>query len=504
VATSVKTVTHRRPRHPIVAGCVVLACGVLSAACGARLTSSTLDAARGRGTPSAAGSSAPGAQTADATTVPAAAVTPGDTTVSAAPTAVGSSSPIAGQATARAPSSIPAVGSTISPFSGPPAGGNGGATDVGVSATEIDLGNVVTQGGPVPGLFSGAYYGAAAYAAYVNSQGGIYGRRLVVKTHDDQLQAAQNKADIDAFIPQVLGFVGSFSLEDAAGAPDMAAAGTPDVGVGLTPDRQQLAVNFAVNPIGHGFAIGPLLYFKQRFGPAVTDHVAFFIEDNPAAIANANLEQAALVHAGYKIVYSRKIEATETNFQGDVTTMQGDGVKGLIFQGEVSTMARMASAMHDGHFTIPFADWGAPAYDPGFISLANGGAEGAVLYQQLAMYAGEDSATLPEVSLFDQWLKRVAPSQTPDLFAAYAWASGALLTQALIKAGPHLTRQSLLAALKTFDNFDDNGMFAPVGPASKRSPTCFIVIDVKGGKFVRDAADPPTGYRCSDGGYYNE
>ena len=488
----------------------LIALGLVASACGARLSSPALTAARqrlsgpavqapasnttGLGVGPAAPSVSPQASAAPADGPQPRGLSSGSSRTPIGPTVPGPS----GHTT------LTPTAASVNPFAGPPPGGNGGATDVGVSATEIDLGNVVTQGGPVPGLFSGAYYGAAAYAAYVNSMGGVYGRRLVVKTHDDQLQAAQNKADIEALIPSVLGFVGSFSLEDGAGAPDMQSSGTPDVGVGLSTARQQLAVNFAANPISNGFAIGPLLYFKQRYGPAVTDHIAFYIEDNPTAIANANLEQVALAHAGYKIVYSRKIEATESNFQGDVKSMQDKGVKGLILQGEVSTMARMASAMHDANFTVPFADWGAPAYDPGFISLSNGGAEGAVLYQQLAMYAGEDGAKIPEVGLFDTWLKRVAPSQTADLFAAYAWASGALLTQALIKAGPQLTRKSLLAALGTIDNFDDNGMFAPVGPASKRSPTCFIVIDVKGGKFVRDPADPPTGYRCSDGGYYKE
>ncbi|MBV8305083.1 MAG: ABC transporter substrate-binding protein, partial [Acidimicrobiia bacterium] len=68
-----------------------------------------------------------------------------------------------------------------------PAGGNGGSTDVGVTATTITAGNVSDLGGPVPGLFQGGPYGTQAYFDYVNSQGGIYGRKLVLKSVDDQL-----------------------------------------------------------------------------------------------------------------------------------------------------------------------------------------------------------------------------------------------------------------------------------------------------------------------------
>jgi hypothetical protein len=57
-----------------------------------------------------------------------------------------------------------------------------------------------------------------------------------------------------------------------------------------------------------------------------------------------------------------------------------------------------------------------------------------------------------------------------------------------------------MAELKKIDNFDGNGMLAPSGPASKRPPTCFMIINVQGGKFMR--ADPPSGFICDRGGYY--
>jgi branched-chain amino acid transport system substrate-binding protein len=390
----------------------------------------------------------------------------------------------------------------LNPFNGAPSGGNGGSTDVGVTATQIELGNVATQGGPVPGLFAGAYYGALAYASYINSLGGIYGRMLKVDTEDDQLEASQNKADTDELLGHVLAFLGSFSLEDGAGSPDIQAAGAPNVSYAIDAQTQAQSTNFSPQPLGSGFASGPYTYFGQKFGPAVTTKSAFFIEDNPTAIAAADQEQSMLTNTGYKIVYSRKIEATETNFQGDVTTMKADGVKAIFLQGEVSTIARMASAMSDAGFTVPFANWGAPAYDPGFISLAGAGANGAILTQELAMYEGEDASTVPEVGLFNTWMKRVAPGQTIDLYSAYSWAAGNLLTQALIKAGPKVTRKSLLAALSTITSFDDNGMLAPADPAAKTPPTCWIAIDVVNGKFVRDPVDPASGFVCKPGGYF--
>jgi branched-chain amino acid transport system substrate-binding protein len=182
--------------------------------------------------------------------------------------------------------------------------------------------------------------------------------------------------------------------------------------------------------------------------------------------------------------------------------MQSDHVESIFFQGEVSTLARMAAAMHDAGFSVPFANWGAPAYDPGFVTLSQGGANGAIITQDLALYAGQDASAVPEVGLFNTWLQRVAPGQAPDLYAAYSWAAGNLLTQALIKAGPDVTRQSLLAALSSIKSFDDNGMVAPTDPAAKTPPSCWLAIDVKGSTFVRDPVDPASGFVCNPSGYY--
>ena len=108
---------------------------------------------------------------------------------------------------------------------------------------------------------------------------------------------------------------------------------------------------------------------------------------------------------------------------------------------------------------------------------------------------------MPEVQLYLKWLKQVSPGQHPDIFGAYGWQSARLFAQALTAAGARATRAGVMAELKKIDNFDGNGMLAPAGPASKRSPTCFLVIKVENGKFVR--ADPPTGFICNQGDYFH-
>src|SRR5207248_11803468 len=56
-----------------------------------------------------------------------------------------------------------------------PAGGNGGATDIGVTADTYTLGNVATLSGPVPGIFQGAVIGTQAGVPTPTAWAGLSG-----------------------------------------------------------------------------------------------------------------------------------------------------------------------------------------------------------------------------------------------------------------------------------------------------------------------------------------
>jgi ABC-type branched-subunit amino acid transport system substrate-binding protein len=273
----------------------------------------------------------------------------------------------------------------------------------------------------------------------------------------------------------------------------------PDVAYALSKPHFNLPNNFSPQPLPHGWRLGSLNYFKQKFGPSVVEHMAIFVENAQSAIDAADGEKKAAESLGYKFVYGRTIEPTEANFSPDVVSMQQRGVKGIMMAGEVGAFVRMAKAMRQQNFSVPFANWGANAYDPAFVtSDAAPATNGSILDQQLAMYGGEDN--IPEVQLFLKWLHQVDPSRKPDIFAAFGWESARLFVQALTAAGAKPTRASVLAELKKIDNFDGNGMLAPAGPASKRPPSCFMVINVQNGKFTR--ADPPSGFICNQGDYF--
>ena len=382
-------------------------------------------------------------------------------------------------------------------------GGPGGgpartASDVGVTPTTITLGNISTLTGPVPGLFKGAVVGTQAFLAYQNSLGGVAGRTLKLTVADDGLDSGTNRAAALDLVGKVFAFAGSFSTSDDGSADVLAKnPGVPDVGYALSRARNALPNNYSPQPLVQGWRAGPFRYLKEKYPDAVTKVALFYTDVQVSRDAAHNVETVA-AQQGWKIVYRRATQANEANFTADVLQMRNAGVRGLVSLNDPSTQARVATAMAQQNLKLDFSDWGATAYDPKFTTQAGDASNGTMMDIQTAMYGGEDSATVPEVALMRSWAVKVSPGVVADTYLALGWASARLLVQGLLAAGPNLTRPSTIAAMKGIDEFDSNGLVPPVGPASKRPATCFLLIGVDKGAFRR--VEPAgKGFACGYG-----
>jgi ABC-type branched-subunit amino acid transport system substrate-binding protein len=402
-----------------------------------------------------------------------------------------------GRSTAAAGATGPAVGKAA------PAGGNGGATDVGVTATSISIGNVSDLGGPVPGLFQGGPYGTQAYFDYINSQGGIYGRKLKLVTADDGLQCSQNESAYQSLVSQVFAFAGSWSLDDNCGAQILQSHPTiPIVNQALSPQFASLPGEFSEAPFGQGATLGPFEYYKSKYPDAITS-VGTLVGNQPSAVAAWGYSKKAMESLGYKVIYEDDFPPAQSNFTADVVRMHAAGVKMvyLIALNAPDAADFAMEAAQQGFHPEIFAC--AVCYYGGYVQSAGGASavNGQYLNVGAEMFLGEDASSVPEIATYQHWLKEAYPSYVPDQFSAYSWADAALLVKALEAVGPHLTRQAVVAALAGIHNFNDNGLMAPADTGAKKPSSCYLILQIQNGKYVK-VDDPPTGFRC-DAPYYN-
>jgi ABC-type branched-subunit amino acid transport system substrate-binding protein len=462
---------------------------VLSSACGSMLSHRQLLAADRRGGGGTSGG-APGADFGSAGAIEGAGATgaAGGGAGGGAPGGAGGATGSAGAAGAGRAGSAAAV----------PAGGNGGATDVGVTGDSISLGTVATLTGPVPGLFRGATLGVQACVARVNSEGGIFGRKLKSVVGDDQFNQNQNRAQTAQLAPKVLAFTGSFSVYDGGMADTLKSQNIPDIGEALPGPRADLTQHFDPQPNPPGWITGPFAWLKAKYPDAV-GAVGNITGDVPSAITEWKAAKQAMQSQGYKITYEGTYEPGQTDFTADVLRMKSAGVKFLYIVGDQGTYEHFLQNAHQQGWKPEVVNLIFNAYDPTFISIAGADvAEGVIVTGQSALYDGEDAGSVPEIATMLSWFDRIERGYKPDIFALYGWLSCEMFTDAAKAIGSRLTRQALLAQMAKLTRYDGNGIIGVGNPAQKLPTTCYGVYQIKGAKWVR--LDPQQGFRC-DGQY---
>ena len=123
--------------------------------------------------------------------------------------------------------------------SGVGAGSGGGhqagttaATDVGVTATTIRVGNISSLSNPFdPAAFRGPVFGAKAFFQNLNAHGGVNGRKIVFYSCDDRANGAQNQQCVRKLVDdtKVFAFAGN-AIFQYDGSSYVQQKGVPDIG----------------------------------------------------------------------------------------------------------------------------------------------------------------------------------------------------------------------------------------------------------------------------------
>jgi branched-chain amino acid transport system substrate-binding protein len=375
----------------------------------------------------------------------------------------------------------------------------------GITSTSVSVGNVSTL---AFGLFKGAAVGTEAYADYVNSQGGINGRKIEVDSSDDGYAGAPNKQQTQADIEKDFAMVGGFSLQDNFGGTVLAAnPQVPNVTVSLDLATNDLPNSFSPAPAANGWQLGPLVYFQKKF-PADVTHTAALIADQPSATSKWAAEKQAMLSLGYQVVYDPTFDITQTDFNQNVISMRNDGVKILFLeQMPENYAAAVVKALNQQNFH-PVLVVGGSTYSEALVPDAGGASaiDGTYMEQNTSLYLGEDSTSIPAISTFQTWVQKASPGFKADLYTLYGWLSAELFAQALKASGPDPSRGSVLQQLRAITAFSGGNIEGTANPAKKVPTNCYIIARIEGGTFQR-LDDPPAsgsahGYRCDQPYYY--
>lgn len=383
------------------------------------------------------------------------------------------------------------------PVTSVPPGGNGGATDRGVTPTTIRIATASDISGVQAGLFKSTHQAMQALTTMINYQGGLFGRRIQWDPIDTKADTVANQAAVKDACVNDFALVGSMSAFDNGGASTGEQCGIPDVtAIAVNPARQEASNVYAANPLSpHRFAIGTANWIKKTYGNSVIQNAAMLYLNAGVTKVNAQQRMEAYKTVGFKWTYVQEVQVLEANYSPFVQKMKERKIKYVNMVANYQSIQKLLNAMEQNEYYPQVRDWDSVAYSPYFPSIGKP-AEGSLVFLTTAM--SEEASTNPEMQLYEQWLSRVAPGAKPDYFGFYAWSAGRLFVKVHEMVGAKITRKKFFEEIRKIHSWNDNGMHATHDIGNKIMSPCLLYVEIKNGKFVRKA--PASGFMCNQGG----
>ena len=392
------------------------------------------------------------------------------------------------------------------------------ATDIGVTPTDITIEVMADVGSPLaPGLFQGNFDAINAFARYVNEHGGIACRKLIVRTWDSKLDPTESKnGQIDA-CQHAFALVGTNALFNPDATPmngcvdkNGQPTGLPDLpAIAADVNEQCGSTVFYIQglpqkcPITPGpravtVAVGPVRWQVQQEAGL---HGLFLVPgDLPTTIQGEVPTIAAYQQVGLVWDATPKVSGfdSQTAYTPRVQLAKSKGST-LVYNGsnDVAMVRMRKEADAQGLTSVKIWGCSVNCYTKAF--LAEGGADVEGTYISLNFLPFEEASYNTED---DNYVNAVGLSNAVS-WGAEAWqAAVAFQTAAdavVARSGPNgLTRESLLQSLKGLTSFTANGWTGtpPPEPPNTINP-CFMIMQVRGGRFVRLYPAKPGTMDCS-------
>ncbi|HZP30891.1 MAG TPA: ABC transporter substrate-binding protein [Acidimicrobiia bacterium] len=391
------------------------------------------------------------------------------------------------------------------------------ATEIGVTADTIRIAVIADVNTPLaPGLFKAAPDAVEAWGKYINAHGGLAGRKVQVDFIDSKLSPDETRNAIIQACANDFATVGTTALflnnvDDMVNCKDQAGntTGLPDVPQLLTDPTHarvttsfptlvpQLVLSDPTNTTYH-VQIGQLKWYRKN------------VDKDLHGVFGTAADLKSTQTAGLVLIAGAGVAGIKKDLQFDVhgTDPQdkylpwAQAIKehGSTFANVNSNDVAMAymrkEAQVQGVTSVKVWDCGIACYTPRFLQLAGNAAEGQ--YVQTLFVPFEEAKYNKAVATY---IKAVGGVSNASSFGVEAWVPALFFRDAVkqvvaSKGVNGLTRANFIAAARTIHRFTADGIIGPLDVGGKVFGTCFALLQVKGGKFVRVYPKKPATFDC--------
>ena len=370
---------------------------------------------------------------------------------------------------------VPGGGS--SPGAPGPTSGPNTASDVGVTPTTITIGNIVSKTNPFdPRAFVGPQYGLQAFVNWTNAHGGVHGRKLILKTCDDQGSGQANVSCVHQLIDSdhVFALV-SNAILTYSGAEYVNSKAVPDMGsqpidnaynkyphlwdiYGEDYPRDGKQVGFNGKLMGGGEVYK---YFSQRF-PKVPK-VAGVVEYNQEASQRFGDSIAAgLQHEGYKVI-KKVVNFALPDYDSVAIDFKNNNVQYVYDTIDRGGNIRLCKALDDNQVHITAKVLTTQSWEQSIATDYKGSPRCRNEMWATGNTRNYADTQYPGVRDFRQQMSADGHGGANDLsdWALEGWAGGQWFADAAASCGATLTRRCLEAFVNSGKLYGAEGLLVP-------------------------------------------
>ena len=371
----------------------------------------------------------------------------------------------------------------------------------GVTDTEILLGTHMPLSQSPAATYGVVADGMKAYFEYVNSQGGVHGRKIKLIVGDDHF----SPPDAVEVVRRLVERDGVFAIVGGLGDPAhmavmdyLAEKGVPDlfIGGGMPIYTDPLVkTRFAWLPdfVTEGKILSD--YVKEHFA-GKTEGIIY--ENNEAGLLGLQQAEEAMADSNIKIVSKQAYDFGNFDLTSQVQRLKADNPDFVYMFGNPGAVASALKAARETlNWDLPFVISGVGAVEITIHLAGASNAEGVVSATRGHMISETDD---PGVQRHIELMKQFAPGVEPSSMTEAGMTIAEYVVQALKKAGPNLTRESVVDGAEQIRGYCCIICLVPgsLSPTDHRLGETMWYERVVDGKWVR-FNDTPVSYESTPG-----
>ena len=353
----------------------------------------------------------------------------------------------------------------------------------GVTPKTILLGESAAFSGPAAQLGIQMNAGTKAYFDHVNAQGGVFGRKIELKTRDDRYEGNLCLENTKKFIEEdkvfaLVSYVGTPTT--VAAMPVFTEAKVPLIGPFTGAEALRTPVNRYIFNVRASYYDETEKIVEQLVSTG-NRKIAVFYQDDAYGQAGLKGVQIAMDKRNLKIAALGKVERNTVKVEDAVKAINAVEPDGVVMISAYTSIAEFVRQMKKRGSTTQFHNVsfvGSKALSDALKDEGHG-----VAISQVVPFPW--SPSVPIVKEYQDIMTKAGNTDF-NFSSLEGYIVGKVMVEGLKRAGKDLTREKLVSALEGMNNVDLGDFIVTFSPAS-HSGSKFVDLTMigRGGKFLK-------------------